>query len=72
MAWQATQKEVVDARKKKKVEAAQQKYKKEKKIARCVKAREIRATLSSSSSRGIPQMWMTWFSPRRRKVGRLL
>ena len=70
MARQAAQKEATDARKKKKAEVAQRKYKKEKEIARRVK--KIRVTSSPSSSQRIPQMWMTWFSPRRRKAGRSL
>ena len=43
MARQATQKEAVDARKKKKAEVAQRKYKKEKEIAQRMKAKESKS-----------------------------
>ena len=47
MAWQAAQKEVADTRKKKKAELAHRKYKKEKQVARRVKAWERKSDVES-------------------------
>ena len=47
MARQATQKEVADAMKKKKAKVAHRKYKKEKEVARCVKAGERKSDVES-------------------------
>ena len=47
MAKQAAQKEATDARKKKKAEVAHRKYKKEKEVARCVKAGEGKSDIES-------------------------
>ena len=47
MARQATQKEAVDARMKKKAEVAHRKYKKEKEVTRRVKARERKSDVES-------------------------
>ena len=47
VAWHATQKEAADTRKKKKAEVAHQKYKKEKEVARRVKAGERKSDVES-------------------------
>ena len=62
----------MDARKKKRGGVTHWKYKKEKEVARRVKAGEHRSDVESELTSEIPQMWMTWFSLRRRKVGRSL
>ena len=72
VAGQATQKEATDARKKKKAEVAHQKYKKEKEVAQRMKARERKSDIESELELRIPRMSTTWFSLRRRKVGRSL
>ena len=72
MARQAAQKEAADARKKKKAEVAHRKYKKEKEVAQRMKARERKSDIESELELRIPRMSTTWFSLRRRKVGRSL
>ena len=54
MAWQAAQKEAVDARKKKKAEEARWKYEKEMEIARRVRARENRSDVKSELESEVP------------------
>ena len=55
MARQAAQKEATDARKKKKAKVAHRRYKKEKEIARRVKARENKSDVESELESGDPK-----------------